>query len=601
MTIATVRLAVSTVSAILAFVAWTAPILAQSPGLPGPARPQSGAGQTAPSPGMASAPPRDPSARPTPQKGTGVISGRVVALDSGLPLRRARVMLFAGGQGRAAMTDADGAFTFSQVPAGRCDVHASKPRYLDTPYGARRPAGSGKPLELAEGQKVEGLLLTLAPAGVITGRIFDDAGEVVAGVNIAPMRYRSVNGARHLTPFGRQHQTDDTGTFRIFGLPPGKYYLSARVDEGRYIGDVVDPDATGYAPTFYPGTAVAAEAQPIEVVAGAEVVADLQIVTARLTTVTGIVVDPAGALATGGYMMVSGSTGGGRFSSTSGQIKPDGSFTVTGIAPGEYTLIAQPLFGATSMLEPDVVNNTRRRAAYFPIVASGATIAGLRLVVRDPIRIPVNVTFEDGGADRPGRVLVTADSEHSMVHDQAIPRDGKLALEVVPGAYRLSAGIMMMGDPTMGLPATASQQQWFVKRLSSRGHDIDGEVVELTAEPGGRVDVVLTTRTSHVEGVVTGDSGKTAADCMVVVVPEDSVALRRGGLSRLRVARPDAQGRFRVEHIPPGEYRAAAIPEAPIDDIEDVDFVDGVRRAGKAFTLGEGATANIALKLTAVP
>jgi hypothetical protein len=43
---------------------------------------------------------------------------------------------------------------------------------------------------------------------------------------------------------------------------------AAADDVQRFGGDVVDPDPTGFAPTYYPGTPVAAEAQPIEVMAG---------------------------------------------------------------------------------------------------------------------------------------------------------------------------------------------------------------------------------------------------------------------------------------------------------------------------------------------
>ncbi len=583
------RIAIVAAFVIVVSAAVTAASAGQAPGLPDPSRLPSRPGLPGAGPG-AGGPPRDPSARRTPAAGTAAVRGRVVALDTGLPLRRARVVLYSSGEPHVAITDADGTFAFDRLPAGRYDLRASKARYVDTSHGVRRPGGPGRPLEVVDGQTVDDAVLALPPAGVITGRVVDDAGEVVTGAMVAPMRYRTLDGERQLTPFGQTRMTDDTGTFRLYGLAPGKYYLSARGDESqRFGGTLVDPNATGFAPTFFPGTAMASEAQPIEVVAGAEVLADVQLVTARLTTITGIVVDAGGSPATGGHVMVMGGSGGGRFLSggAGGGIKPDGTFTITGLAPAEYTIVAQASFGEPSMFG-SFDSRDRQKGASTQIVAAGAPITGLRIVVQDPVRIPVNVTFEDGAAAKPDRVFISANRERGTGGGQASMRDGRLSLEVVPGTYRLHAGSM-------------SSQPWFVKRISYRGREVEDDEVELTAEPGGRIDVVFTGRASTVTGGVTDDSGKPVAEYMVIVVPAETEPPRRFSWQRLRVLRPEAQGRFRAEHMSPGRYQAVALEDAPIEDIQDVDFLDSVRRHGKPFTLAEGGSATLALTLTRLP
>ena len=560
-----------------------------------PASPAPPTASTAP--GLPGAPPRDTSARgPAAATGTAVLRGRVVALDTGLPLRRARVRLFMSGQPRATTTDADGAFTFRQVAAGQVHLSASKARYVDASLGPARTSWRRPPLTVAEGQTIEGLVLALPPAGVITGRVMDDAGEPVTGVEVIPMRFRTVDGERQLTAFGRGRSTDDTGTFRLFGLSPGKYYLSAQAEEARQFGnELAEPDVTGFAPTFYPGTPLATEAQAVELVAGTEIVADLQLVTARLTTVSGIVVDQAGVPASGGYMMLSGNShGGGRFGSSGGSIKPDGTFVMSGIAPGEYEIVAQPSFGSAALFEAFPNGPERRRSASVPIVANGTPIAGLRLVVQDPIRIPVDVTFEDGGADRPQGAFVSADGVRGMSHDRAVMRDGRLALEVLPGTYRLTAGAIMSGGQAAATP-------WFVKRISYRGRAVEDDEVELTGEPGGRVDVVFTTRSSTVSGSVTDAAGKPAAEFMVIIVPEEAPADQRAALRRFRIATPEAEGRFRAEHLRPGAYVAAAVADAPMEDLQDVDFLAGIRRIGKPLTVTEGASTTLTLTLTPLP
>ena len=217
-------------------------------------------------------PPRDPSARPaTAVVGTAVVRGRVVSADTGLPLRRAKVSLRDARepQGRSVTTDAAGAFAFEAVPKGRYRLRASKARYVDGALGGRRPGAPGRAFDVADGQKIDNLTIVLATAGVITGRVLDDGGEPMTGATVMALRQRTVNGVTRLAPSEHARPTDDTGAYRLFGLEPGRYYLSVRPDDERHTPDV-DTSVTGLAPTYYPSTAVASEAQPIDVAAGAE-------------------------------------------------------------------------------------------------------------------------------------------------------------------------------------------------------------------------------------------------------------------------------------------------------------------------------------------
>lgn len=569
---------------------------AQAPGLPDPATlpgrpgmpgPGAGAGGT---PGT-TPPPRDPSARPPAVKGTAVVAGRVLAGDTGLPLRRARVVLRGtGGTGHMTQTDGDGTFAFHDLPAGRYNLMGSKPRYVDTHLGARRPGRSGRPFELADGQTIGNVALALAPAGVITGRVVDETGDVVPGVTVMPLRYRTVNGERQLMPTGAPRQSDDTGTFRLHGLAPGSYYVSARAEDiGRYSGmmaEMIDPNIAGFAPTFYPGTTVASDAQPIEVVAGAEVVADLPLVPTRLTTVSGVVVDASGRPATGGHLMSMGAGAGSMSYGGNGTgIKPDGSFSLAGVAPGEYILQARPMFGSPTF-EEEAPRNTQRVASA-RVVVSGTPISDLRLVVVDPIRIPVNAIYEDASAQKPDRVFVSAQSPHRMGGGTAAVRDGHFSLEIVPGSYTLSA---------------SANPPWYTKRIVYRGRELVGsDDVELTAEPGGRIDVIFSTQSATVTGGVTDSTGKAVMDYTVVLFPDDVELARRAGYQRVRTARPDQQGRFRTERFPPGSYLAAAMADIETDDVFDPEFLETLRRDAKPFRVGEGESLDLTLKLLALP
>ena len=200
-------------------------------------------------------------------RGTAVIRGVVLAADSGTPIRRAQVRATAPGirENRLATTDAQGRFEFKELAAGRYTVNASKGGFVALQYGQRRPGESGTPIEIADAQIVDKLVVALPRGSVISGRIFDEFGEPVANAVVNGMRYGYSGGARRLLPAGGQNArdtTDDQGAFRLFGLPPGEYVISANFRGSG--GEITDPsgEPSGYAPTYFPGTANVSDAQP---------------------------------------------------------------------------------------------------------------------------------------------------------------------------------------------------------------------------------------------------------------------------------------------------------------------------------------------------
>ncbi|MEQ1871883.1 MAG: carboxypeptidase-like regulatory domain-containing protein, partial [Vicinamibacterales bacterium] len=178
-------------------------------------------------PGNAQRQQRDRATRPQPA-GEARISGRVVTADTGRPVRRARIMIDAAELpgGRATLTDDQGLFEIPGLPAGRYSVNVSKSGFVTLSYGQRRPQQPGTPIQLAAGQHLASVDFKLPRGGVIAGHVVDDAGEPLAGANVAAMRYAYAQGARQLVPAGNT-STDDQGAFRIWGLNPGSYYVTA--------------------------------------------------------------------------------------------------------------------------------------------------------------------------------------------------------------------------------------------------------------------------------------------------------------------------------------------------------------------------------------
>src|SRR5688500_12033764 len=169
--------------ALLVVLAWDASALAQGP----PQGPPAGRGGGA---ARGGAPARDQQAVPT---GTAVIRGRILTADTGSPIRRAQVRATSGGgRGRLTTTDSEGRFEFKDLPAGRWDISASKAGFVTLRYGQRRPFEAGRPIELADKQVIDRADFSLPRGAAITGQVFDEFGDPVAGARVQVMRYQLV-------------------------------------------------------------------------------------------------------------------------------------------------------------------------------------------------------------------------------------------------------------------------------------------------------------------------------------------------------------------------------------------------------------------------
>ena len=265
----------------------------------GPALPQ---GAALPGPPRASMPPRDGTAAEAPT-GTGRIRGRVVAADTGAPLRRAQVRLSAAELrvNRSATTDAEGRYEFPELPAGRYSVSVSRSGFVSLSFGQQRPFEQGRPLDLGLGQDADKIDFALPRGGVIAGRVTDELGEPLAGVRVQAMRYQYLpNGRRQLTPVGGGGifggpVTNDLGEFRLYSLMPGTYVVSATPADGMMMmaGPAAPASATsqddGHGITYYPGTINVDEAQSITVGLADVANASFALVPQRMTRISGIV------------------------------------------------------------------------------------------------------------------------------------------------------------------------------------------------------------------------------------------------------------------------------------------------------------------------
>jgi uncharacterized protein (DUF2141 family) len=507
---------------------------------PPPPPPPSGQGRG----GRQGGAPRD--TQQAPAVGTGSIGGMVVAEGTATPVRRARVNL-SGTElrgGRSVTTNDQGQFSFSALPAGRFTLSVSKPGHVDITYGAKRPGRPGTPIQLADGQKVEKLSIGLPRGSVLTGIVVDENGEPSPQTQVRALRYVMRTGERTLQQAG-QDTTDDRGLYRIFGLQPGEYMVSA-VPRNNNLGD-------------------------LRQTVMAEVEALIQQAQALGATTGG------GA----GAGLAGGRGGGGRGG--------------LGIEFGALGGRGQNLLDRAAQLQQQLQQEEQEQSmAYAPVYFPGTTMASTAASVT------LGIGEERSGVDFQLQLVATARVDGSVIGpDGTIPpgtqislvpsdqvgmpqipgvslnmarsaQDGRFTFSnVTPGSYRVMAratirdqtaeagrargagpaGQAPGGGPGGGRgPGQIQQVLWASVDIAVAGQNLSGVVLNL--QPG----MTVSGRLSFEGGNLTPPTDLTRV--RVTLAPRGQQGgFESGGVPPAQV---DAQGRFTIPGVPPGRYAISA-------------------------------------------
>lgn len=553
---------------------------------PGVARPQPG------QPGQRT--PARPARAPTPEagRGTSILRGQIVAADTGAPIRRAQVRISGVGlrESRVAITDAQGRFELRELSAGRYTVTASKGGFVTLQYGQRRPGESGTPLELGDAQTLDKVIVGLPRGSVITGRITDEFGEPVVNAGVTAWQYAFVGGTRRLVPAGGRDTTDDQGQYRLFGLAPGDYIVSA-VLRTREVTDAGD-EPSGFAPTYFPGTADPGEAQRVRVALSQEQGGvSFGLLATRLVRVWGQVISATGSPHWGGMVSLSTAGGGGgrgpgaQQGGAGGRIEGDGGFWISNVAPGRYQLQAR------------AGDRQNGEFARMDITVGFEDVGGLMIVTAPAGRIQGAVITDTGEPLPQGSpaIQVTArpaSPDTSFSGPGGFGGGGGASVRAgANGAFEIGNVV----DPRIVRVTTPSG--WTLKAVRVNGADVTDAPIDVA--PGqvfAGVEVVITKRLSHAEGAVLDARKQPVLDATVVLFPVDERL--RGYQSRfIRSARPDQEGRFRVSAVPPGDYLAVAVQGLEDGQASDPEFLEAIEDQAARVTIDEGETKSVTLGL----
>jgi hypothetical protein len=340
-------------------------------------------------------PPRD-ARPPADDAGTGVIRGRVVAGDTGAPIAYATVSILKEPPSRfheTVLTDRAGRFEIVDIPAGPLSLMVQPPTYR-----RRYQPGSFPPptrddahptLTIADKQTIDKLEIALPLFATINGRVVDEEGIPMSGVQVAALRLDPTRGESQTLWSGG---TDDRGVFRASGLVDGDYMIRAHAEVSRMPpGDLTEgtikPPA--FAPTYYPGVLSEADAGRVRVRSGQEISGvELQLIRTALFSISGTIVDSHGTPVTGNRASIM------HYYENSGNtlymaVDSAGQFRVRDVAPGEYEIRVEP---NPYPLVDD--SSEAREFASVSFTVNDADVTDLLVVSRPAVELIGHVVFE---------------------------------------------------------------------------------------------------------------------------------------------------------------------------------------------------------------
>jgi hypothetical protein len=361
---------------------------------------------------------------------------------------------------------------------------------------------------------------------------------------------------------------------------------------GAFAAGVTDQaEATGYAPTYYPGVVSAPDAGKVHVGAGQEVGGiDFQIQLVPLATVSGTV---AGADDIVPVMLMPQDAGGGGplvGQILTGRSQADGTFAISNVPPGRYLAITRS--GG---------RNSDPRTAMQSIAVNGQNIAGVSLVLEAGVTLSGNIAVESSGTPAPtdysGFRVDVPDVTPLPFGGGGGGRGGLQggggraekngAFEVgnlLPGRHY----IRVTGGGGRGQGQAQAQGQWTLKSVLVAGQDVTDQAVDL--KPGQKLDnvtVVLTDRATEISGTVRDRRNAPLTAITVIAFSSDQQYWRAQSL-HIQAARTDASGAFHLRGLPAGDYLIVAVDDVEQGEWFDPAYLEQARTGATRVTLSEG-------------
>jgi hypothetical protein len=495
---------------------------------------------------------------------TCTVSGIVIRSQDSAPLKNATVQLTNDSDREhhiATKTTADGHFLLKNVPPGQYKLIVTRNGYVNQELGQKKPGDPGAMFTLRPGQRIADLVFKLGLAGVISGEVFDEDGEPMVGVAVRALRQVYTDGRKALQTTTEQ-ETNDLGEFRVFGLAPGRYYISVEMPGwNRVVGDrefsssEKSSGEKGYGKIYYPNALEAARASSIYVKEGEEISSiDIFMKEVTVYRVRGNVQYLFPHKGTGDTQLVVAHRGQMTdWDPMAVQMvaKDDNSFEIPDLAPGEYTVTAFFFDQGKSFSTQEDVD------------VADADVNGLTLVIAPGVDIPGQLLWDGNPSlegERASIYLAPAEESGVIVWGGAqahLEEKSQFTLkEVSQGTYRINVN--------------GISKDCYIKEVQFGENVLPDHVLHAKRGVSGELRITISSKGARLQGIVANDESLPVAGVWVVAVPEES---KRSLRYLYKAVTTDQYGRYDLRGLVPGKYMIFAWDGVARGEWEDPEFL----------------------------
>jgi hypothetical protein len=426
-------------------------------------------------------------------------------------------------------------------------VSANSPAYTNLPGDPDAP----KYYRLGDSARVE-----IVRGGAITGTVTNANGEPVIAVRVRAIMIRDAKG-QAARAFGSAEQpTDDRGIYRIYGLAPGTYIVSAGGSSFFASLNAFESDIPTFAPSSTRDTAV-----EVSVRSGEDVSVDIRYRGEPGHSISGSVK----VLGTGNVSIAVRRSDSTIPIANTIQVPGSRGFIVNGLADGDYYLVAQEsIVNQTTPPQLSLAFSEPKK-----VTVRGADVTGVELLTKPLGSISGKIVLEptkvpECQGKRPPVMAETL--VRFRRPEKEIERDEAQALRSFAGSASPEAnGTFTLRNVQMGsyqFEPRFYARYWYLQSITINGAGPKPQRVDAAAnwttlksgEQLSNLTVTLAEGAATIHGKVRAGDAASPPAVAVYLIPNDRDKVE--DVLRYFVAGVDADGTFTFNNLPPGKYLA---------------------------------------------